>query len=149
MMKKVLILVVFAGFLAMGTYAQNNATRKAPKIVFEEKSIDFGSIKEGEHPEIVFKFYNAGTAPLVLKNVRPSCGCTVPKWPREPIMPGDSGQIVATFNSLGFGGRSVHKSVTVTTNVPQPNGNDQVVVLFFKGFVQPKNKPNNASPQVH
>ncbi len=142
MMKKLVLLSVFTTMILVYSYAQTTNTQtKKPQIVFAEKSVDFGNVKEGTHPEITFKFFNAGQAPLVLKNVRPSCGCTVPKWPRNPIMPGDSSTITATFNSAGYANRNVHKSITVTTNVPQPNGNDEVIILFFKGFVQPKDKP--------
>ena len=62
------------------------------KIVFEQTEHNFGSFKESDGVQsTTFKFKNEGAVPLVLNNVRPSCGCTTPKWSREPIAPGASG----------------------------------------------------------
>ena len=137
-MKQLVIVSVFVLVFAFSHAQTKNKEDKKPDIFFTEKSIDFGTIKEGVNPKVVFKFYNSGTAPLVLKQVKASCGCTASKWPREPILPGDSNSITATFNSRGYAGRNVHKSITVTTNVKQQNGNDEVIILFFKGFVERK-----------
>jgi len=135
-MKQIIILTVFL-LIFTYSYAQKDNQPKKPDIFFVEKSIDFGNINEGDNPKVIFKFYNSGTAPLLLKDVKASCGCTASEWPRQPIMPGDSSSITATFNSRGYAGKNVHKSITVTTNVKE-NEKDKVIILFFKGYVNPK-----------
>ena len=117
--------------------AQNNTKPKTgkPDIFFESPSFDFGTITEGTNVDMTFKFFNSGSAPLLIKNVKPACGCTGAEFPKEPIMPGKSGVIKASFSSAGFKGQNVHKSITVTTNIDD-NGSDKVVVIYLKGFVK-------------
>ena len=100
-------------------------------MVFEKKTHDFGTIEEGTRAKTVFKFTNTGNVPLVLTNVKPSCGCTSPNWSREPIAPGETGEITVEFNSNGKGGSTFHKSVTVTSNAG-------VTVIYIKGNVVKK-----------
>jgi hypothetical protein len=85
------------------------------EIVFEKSSFDFGDIKQGEVVNAVFKFKNTGKAPLILSNVATTCGCTVPSWPKEPIPPGKSAEISASFNSAGKMGQQ-NKVITVFSN---------------------------------
>jgi len=73
----------------------------AANLVFAENEFDFGTLEEGEKVEHVFKFENTSTNPLTISNARGSCGCTVPEWPREPIAPGESGEIKVKFDSKG------------------------------------------------
>lgn len=87
----------------------------AANIIFEENSFDFGTLEEGEKVEHVFKFENTSTNPLTISNARGSCGCTVPEWPREPIAPGESGEIKVKFDSKGKKGKQ-SKTVTITAN---------------------------------
>lgn len=90
-----------------------------PSIAFAEEFHDFGEVKEGEVVEHTFTFTNEGEGPLIISNAQGSCGCTVPDWPRQPIAPGQKGQIKVSFNSKGRAGRQ-DKRVTLTTNaVPQ------------------------------
>lgn len=84
-------------------------------ISFSENEWDFGTINEGDNVEHVFTFTNTGSEPLVLDNCKGSCGCTVPKCPKEPIMPGGSGEIKVVFNSKGKKNNQT-KRVTVTAN---------------------------------
>jgi len=93
------------------------------KIEFVEKSHNFGNVIEGEIAKYEFKFTNTGTEPLVLQNVHASCGCTTPKWPREAIAPGESGVIIAEYNSNGRPG-TFNKQITVTSN-----GGEQVLSI--------------------
>ena len=74
-------------------------TNQLARIVFSEPEFDFGSVPEGEIVEHKFQFTNTGSVPLMIKNARSSCGCTVPKWPQDPIPPGGQGEILATFNT--------------------------------------------------
>lgn len=84
-------------------------------MVFEQTDFDFGSVKEGEKVKHTYKFKNTGKEPLIISTAKGSCGCTVPKWPSEPIAPGGSGQIDVEFDSKGKPGKQA-KRVTVTAN---------------------------------
>lgn len=86
-----------------------------PSFSFEKTSHDFGTINEGDVVEHVFKFKNTGDAPLIIQNATGSCGCTVPTYSKEPIAPGETGEITAKFNSQGRRNLQ-NKSVTVTAN---------------------------------
>lgn len=88
---------------------------KLPVFSFEEEAHDFGQIPQGDQPSTSFVFTNTGDAPLIITSAKGSCGCTVPKWPTEPIAPGERGQIDVTFDSNGRTGRQM-KTVTLTAN---------------------------------
>ncbi|HEY3402214.1 MAG TPA: DUF1573 domain-containing protein [Ohtaekwangia sp.] len=118
-MKKFLFLLVMIAFAA-GAYAQETKQVSGPKITFEKKTHDFGTIHAGDKVEETFHFANTGTEPLIITNVQVTCGCTTPKgWPREPIMPGQKGEITVAFNSTGKSGRQ-DKVVTVVSNAVNP-----------------------------
>lgn len=85
---------------------------------FEETEYNFGDIKEGDLAEHIFTFKNTGNAPIVIDQVRASCGCTTPEWSREPIMPGETSSIKAVFNSKGRPG-NVYKTITITSNATE------------------------------
>lgn len=136
-MKKALFLGLAA--LAFGFASAQNQEQKSSgaKIVFTETSHNFGNVIEGEIARYEFKFTNTGTEPLVLQNVQASCGCTTPKWPREPIAPGASAVITAEYNSNGRPG-TFNKQITVTSN----GGPD--VILHINGIVVPEpSKPKS------
>ena len=82
---------------------------------FPETTFDFGEVDEGEKVSHVYKFTNTGSEPLVISNAKGSCGCTVPKWPKNPIAPGETGDILVEFNSKGKTGKQT-KRVTITAN---------------------------------
>ncbi len=84
-------------------------------IEFEESVFDFGVITSGEKVSYVYKFKNTGSEPLIIKNAKGSCGCTVPQWPKEPIAPGATGELLVEFNSKGKSGKQ-NKRVTITAN---------------------------------
>ncbi len=87
---------------------------------FNETTFDFGTVQDGEMVSHTYKFKNTGSEPLILSDAKGSCGCTVPKWPREPIAPGGSGEITVEFNSKGKGGKRNQKvTITANTNPPQ------------------------------
>ncbi|MBL4650402.1 MAG: DUF1573 domain-containing protein [Aureispira sp.] len=92
----------------------------ATSIVFEKTIHNFGTLKEGASVSYTFEFKNTGNKPLLISNAKGSCGCTVPKWPKEAIAPGASGEIQVTFNSRGKHGKQ-HKSVTLTANTDPAN----------------------------
>lgn len=84
-------------------------------FTFEKEIHDFGSLIDGEKVSYSFRFTNTGDAPLIISNAKGSCGCTVPNWPKNPIAPGETGNIDVTFNSAGRSGKQT-KTVTLTAN---------------------------------
>ncbi len=104
-----------------------------PVITFERTEHDFGKINEADgRVTTIFTFKNEGMQPLVLSNVRASCGCTTPKWPRQPIEAGQTGEITVTYNPNGRPGRFT-KTVTITSNATEPTKR-----ITIKGEVIPK-----------
>lgn len=89
--------------------------QKVAVMTFEENLYEYGTVKAGEKVEHVFKFTNTGEIPLVIETARSTCGCTVPQYPKEPIMPGESGEIAVKFNTKGKSGRQ-RKPVNITAN---------------------------------
>lgn len=84
------------------------------KMTFESLSVDYGTVAQNSEPLRLIKFTNTGTEPLVIKNARGSCGCTVPNWPKDPIMPGQSSSIEVRYDTNRIG--KINKSITITTN---------------------------------
>ena len=100
-------------------------------IVFDTLVYDFGQIVKGANAECVFLFHNKGSAPLILTNVKASCGCTVPTWTKEPVLPNNSGTVKVKYNTNAVG--AFHKTITVYTN-----DNNSSVTLTIKGEVKKK-----------
>lgn len=113
-----------------------------PVITFTKLEHDFGRINEADgRVSTVFEFKNEGMEPLVLSNVRASCGCTTPTWTKTPIEPGQTGAITVTYNPNGRPGR-FQKTITVTSNATEATKK-----LYIKGEVIPKAaKPENKYP---
>ncbi|MCG6186066.1 DUF1573 domain-containing protein [Maribellus maritimus] len=131
-MKRILqMITVFALVIAVtNAFAQGKA-----KIVFDELEHDFGNFKEAEGVQKTsFKFTNRGETPLVLNNVRASCGCTTPRWTKEPVAPGGEGEIIVSYDPKNRPG-SFNKSVTV-----QSNAENSTVVLRITGSAQQREK---------
>ncbi|MBP5711276.1 MAG: DUF1573 domain-containing protein [Bacteroidales bacterium] len=99
-----------------------------PEITFEKLEHDYGNINKGDNGFCYFKFTNTGKSDLVLTNVRSSCGCTVPEWPKEAIAPGQSSEIKVKYNTQRIG--VISKSITV-----QSNAKNNTVTLRIKGNV--------------
>ncbi|MFY7733381.1 MAG: DUF1573 domain-containing protein [Bacteroidia bacterium] len=118
----------------------NAENENATEITFEQNMFDFGTIKEGELVNYKFKFKNTGKNPLLITNASASCGCTVPNWPKEPIAPGQGGEIDVTFNSEGKPNHA-EKTVTVVANTTPTN-----TMLLIKGEVTPK---QGSATQAH
>ena len=95
---------------------------------FEQETIDYGKIIKGSEGERTFVFTNVGDAPLIIQSIKSSCGCTVPKKPENPIMPGEKGEIKVSYDTKRVGGFS--KSITITSNAK-----NAVKVIKIKGFV--------------
>jgi hypothetical protein len=134
-MKKYLFLIL-ALAVAAPIWAQTASTAGAV-IKFEKSTHDFGDMKQGDKVEEVFRFTNTGTEPLVITNVEVSCGCTVPKWPRDPIAPGGKGEILVVFNSAGKSGAQ-NKVVTVVSNASNP---EAALIKFKANVLVPATNP--------
>lgn len=102
----------------VAVYAQSatTASKNGPVLTWDKSTHDFGNMEQGDVLEHTFKFTNTGNEPLVITNVQVSCGCTTPKgWPRDPVMPGGSGELTVAFNSTGKMGAQT-KPVTIVSN---------------------------------
>ena len=86
----------------------------AQEFKFEKETIDYGKISKGANGEKVFIFTNIGNQPLIITKIQSSCGCTVPKKPEEPIMPGEKGEIKVSYDTKRVGGFS--KAITIFSN---------------------------------
>ena len=118
------------------TANQPEDTVNVARMVFEEESFDFGEVNEGETVTHVYEFKNTGKVPLVISNARSTCGCTVPKWPNDPIPPGESGQIEVKFNTQNKKNKQT-KPITITANT-YPSATK----VYLTGFVNPKEEDN-------
>ncbi len=108
-MKKMLALLALSLAFVTTTYAQKDVQTEDP-IKWNVKSHDFGTIKMGPAAEVTFKFKNNTNAPVVITDAHPSCGCTTPTWTKTPIMPGESGEVKASYgteNRPGYFSKSV------------------------------------------
>jgi hypothetical protein len=117
MYKRILVIAlsIYAPVLIFGQSGPENSNNaNSPKIVFNKTSHDFGELILYSPAFCEFKFYNKGKAPLILSEISAACGCTVPSWPRKPIVPGDSDIIVINFLPDETG--SIDKNVTVFSN---------------------------------
>ena len=129
----ILSLCCFASFVLSAQQKQNN-----PKgsIIFTELIHDYGTIDVGSPGNCEFKFTNTMKKPLVVRNVKPSCGCTVAKWSKEPILPGETGVIKLSYNTKIPG--LFLKTITVTSNASNSS-----VMLQIKGNVVAYQKHQN------
>jgi Protein of unknown function (DUF1573) len=118
---------IFSLFVALFVFVSVGFAQKGV-IKFAKDTHDFGKIEQGKPVTHVFEFKNTGTDPVVINDAQASCGCTKPNWTREPIMPGKTGSVSATFNAAAAG--QFTKTVTVTSNAEAGQ-----TVLYLKGEV--------------
>lgn len=100
-------------------------------IALSESNFDFGKVKKGDKVQHVYEVTNTGTNPLVISEVKPGCGCTVPDFTKEPILPGKKGKITLHFDSTNFDG-AVNKYADVFANVEKTP-----IKLTFTANIQP------------
>jgi hypothetical protein len=121
-MKKILLVcAVILGF-AFSASAQDN--QKA-EFKFNEEKHDFGKIPQGTPVTTVFEFTNIGTEPLILTEVRPTCGCTIADYTKTPVKAGDKGVIKITYNAAVAA--PFNKTIVVTSNAKTPTKNLNIV----------------------
>lgn len=104
--------------LAILAFVQFSFAQSGANISFTNEKFNFGEIEEGPKVSHEFVFTNTGKEPLVLTNVKASCGCTTPDWPKEPILPGEQGEILVTYNTAKRVG-PFNKSITITANIAE------------------------------
>ena len=144
-MKKLLLaMTMFAG--TFGVFAQYGtapaADPNAPTMSFAKDAIDYGTIKQDADGNRVFSFTNEGKTPIVISEAHGSCGCTVPTYPKEPIMPGQKAEIKVHYDTHRVGPFS--KSVTVNSNAK-----NSPVVLRISGTVEaPATVPTASEPST-
>jgi len=153
-MKKIISVVVLALIATIGLNAQQahvgetdvKENPNAPVITFTKTIHDYGEVVQGGDGTCFFEFTNDGKEPLILQKPQSSCGCTVPTWPKTPILPGEGEKIKVTYNTKKVG--SINKTVTVRSNA-----SNNVVVLRIKGRVVakpaeelPEKDPGEGSP---
>ena len=129
-MKKVIYLLGIMLLMAGVAKAQDKETvQLGPEIEFEQVVHDYGDVPYNGNGECEFRFTNTGTEPLLVQKPKSSCGCTIPSWPNEPILPGESDVIKVTYRTNRAG--NINKTVTVTSNAVK----NSTVVLRIKGRV--------------
>ncbi|WP_369049458.1 DUF1573 domain-containing protein [Tenacibaculum sp. UWU-22] len=118
---KTVIALLFIGAISL--------TAKAQEFKFENETINYGKIAVGSDGKRVFEFTNVGDQPLIISSVRSSCGCTIPKKPKDPIMPGKKGEIEVSYNTKRIGGFT--KNITIFSNAKK----QERKVITIKGYV--------------
>ncbi len=149
-MKKVTVLIlallVSGGIMfAQGTAENEVELVDGAKISFTNTLHDFGANPQGTPVSHSFIFKNIGNEPLVLQNVKASCGCTTPYWPKEPILPGQESKIDVKYNMARAG--NFTKSITVTVKPKLEEETPEIVRLTIKGSAA-ANTPENSVDEV-
>jgi archaellum component FlaG (FlaF/FlaG flagellin family) len=128
-MKKVFLLVSLLFVFGMAAQAQQADTT----LKFTKLAHDFGEIVQNSGPQTyAFEFTNTGTEPILITDVKASCGCTTPGWTKEPVAPGQKGEVKATYTRTDQA-TPFDKSLTVNSN-----GTPAVITLHIKGNVKAK-----------
>lgn len=121
----------YANMIRMPISANSRDTVNVAKMEFMEKTFTFGTVQEGDTVRHVFPFKNTGKVALLITNAESTCGCTVPAYPKEPILPGESGEISVAFNTDG---KRMEQSKPITLTANTYPGQTK---LYLQGFVTP------------
>jgi len=129
-MKKALgiIAVVILAVLVMPGAGIAQSTSKA-EFKFESESHDFGKLKRGVPVTHHFEFTNVGSEPIIITEVRSSCGCSVPEFSKTPVKPGEKGKISVKFDAAARGPFTKHLTIRSNTKTP-------VRTLVIRGEVE-------------
>jgi len=117
---KTIVTLFFIGLISITSFAQ--------EFKFDTEIIDYGKIDKNADGVRSFTFTNIGDQPLIIKDIKSSCGCTIPEKPKKPILPNEKGTIKVSYNTNITGGFA--KSITILSNVK-----NERTVLKIKGFV--------------
>lgn len=139
-MKRIFSTLTFSMMFMALAMAQNPSTIEAapaestsgPVMTFEKTVVDYGTIEQHSEPVRYLNFTNTGNEPLVIQTAKGSCGCTVPTWPKEAIMPGETSQMKIRYDTKRLGG--INKRVTITTN---EGGEPHVIKVIGKINAKP------------
>ena len=131
-MSKTSVLLSAILFVSINSFAQPSpiASENGPQFKWEKTVYEFGEIAQSVPATAEYKFTNTGNEPIIITQVKKTCGCTVPTWPTAPIMPGEEATIKATYNAKSTG--SFTKTITVVSNVSENS-----TYLQLKGTVIP------------
>jgi hypothetical protein len=159
-MKHLSFIILFTAGLAFASHAQDSKATEdhsghshgtpapaaktvdnpnAAEITFESETIDYGTIKQGSDGTRIFKFKNTGNEPLVISNAKGSCGCTVPTWPKEPVMKGQTGDMKVHYDTKRVG--AFTKTVTIESNAKTSSK-----VVTIKGTVEADETADQTMP---
>lgn len=127
-MKQSFFIMILLGLFALTTNAQQISSAGNDSIKFDKLVHDYGTVEKGSDGSSTFSFINKGNKPLIITNVRASCGCTVPEWPKQPIAPGLGAEIKVKYNTNIAG--NFNKTITVVSNAA-----NSPVVLRVRGVV--------------
>ncbi|WP_299002142.1 DUF1573 domain-containing protein [uncultured Tenacibaculum sp.] len=116
-------------------------TVSAQEFKFETETIDYGKVALGSEGKRVFEFTNVGDAPLIIKDIISTCGCTVPQKPEKPIMPGEKGEIEVSYDTKRPGGFS--KAITIISNAKKSRK-----MIKIKGFIAKDATPSKEKSTV-
>lgn len=153
-MKRVLVTFSVSMLMAFAAFAQDATPQpaenpNAPVITFEKTTHDYGTVTKGGDGTCEFKFKNNGIEPLILSNVSSSCGCTVPEWPREPILRGKSAAIKVKYDTNRVG--PINKTITVMSNAKVASIQLRIIgniVEASSGAQMPQNNLNQGAAPV-
>ncbi|MEM5566016.1 DUF1573 domain-containing protein [Psychroserpens sp. AS72] len=123
-----ILLVLTLSFFSAAPAKFENFDIKVATIKFKTEVVDYGTITQNSDGTRVFTFTNTGDAPLLITNVKASCGCTVPTYSKAPILPGESGELNIKYDTKRLG--NFTKTVTVTSNAEGGNK-----ILKIKGNI--------------
>ena len=126
------LILVFALCISTMTFAQTTAkvtAQSGAQMKFASTTVNYGTITQNSDPIRTISFINDGTEPLIIKSAKGSCGCTIPTFPKEPIMPGASAEIKIKYDTKRLG--AINKTVTIQSNAG-------VKILKVKGNITKK-----------
>ena len=128
-MKRYILLLFLLGFTIVSFGQNSNVTK--PEFKFVKELINYGKIEQNAKGNRVFHFTNIGKSPLIIKDIKTSCDCAVPKKPTRPIMPGEKGTIEVSYDTSKIGG--FIKQITIFSNAKK-----SIKKLRIKGYVVKK-----------
>src|ERR1700761_3055244 len=139
MKKLILMCAVVLGF-ALNASAQDN---EKAEFKFSEEKHDFGKVPQGTPVTTVFEYTNVGQEPLILTEVKPTCGCTIADYTKTPVKTGEKGQIKITYNAAAA--YPFNKTIVVTSNAKTPQ---KYLVIVGEVIAKPAPAPTASAPST-